>query len=45
VNLELKEVVKREDSKLAKVRGAKHKGKKKNAELLRPIQLIFSKIV
>jgi hypothetical protein len=36
---------KREDSKLAKVRGEKHKGKEKNADLLRVIQRIFSKIV
>jgi hypothetical protein len=31
--------------KLAKVRGEQHKGKEKNAELLRSIQQIFSKIV
>jgi hypothetical protein len=43
VNLELKEVVKSEDSKLAKVRGAKHKGKKKNVELLRSIQRFLAK--
>jgi hypothetical protein len=39
----LKEVGKRDDSKLGEVRGDKQKGKEKNAELLRSIQLIFSK--
>jgi hypothetical protein len=44
-NLKLEEEGKRVDSKHAKVRGEKHKGKEKNAKLLRTIQLIFSKIV
>jgi hypothetical protein len=44
-NLELEEGGKRENSKLIKVRGEEHKGKKKNAELVRTIQHIFIKIV
>jgi hypothetical protein len=44
-NPKLREVGKKEDSNLAKVRGEKHKGKEKNADLLRSIPRIFSKIV
>jgi hypothetical protein len=41
----VREVDGREGSKLAKVRGEKHRDKEKNADLLRFIQHIFSKIV